>query len=57
MDFPEQGLLSSNLLSELELKGPKTSKWLKAVAAEKNVNSIWDVKVSADEIKLKFGVK
>lgn len=57
VDYPEQGLLSSGLHAELASKAPNTLKWLKAVAAEKSVNSIWNAKSSAEGIRKKFGVK
>jgi hypothetical protein len=57
VDFPGYDFLPKNITTGLETKAPNTSKWLKAVAAEKSVNHIWDAQESITAYKKRLAQK
>jgi len=57
LDFPKYGLTGSKVLTELETKAPRFTKWAKAVVAEKSVNHIWDGEYVAKRTKAKLAAQ
>jgi len=53
-DLPKYGLLSPNLLTDLQTRAPNFFKWGNAVVAEKSVNHIWDGEAYAARAKARF---